>query len=305
MEFGKVEPLEIKQIDFMLPKDGEQTETTLKGKPIAQPKFYIGCAKWGRKEWVGLIYPPKTREKDFLPEYVKQFNSIELNAVFYNIPKEAQIIKWNEATAEIDDFLFCPKFSKTISHIKRLKNAEELTDSYLKAVSAFGKHLGPCFLQLADNFGPKNIDSLKAYLTALPRDLGLFVEVRNKDWFSQNEDKKALFSMLADLKVGAAITDASGRRDVLHMELPTPKAFIRFVGNGGDFLGSDKKRIDEWVNRLEQWLATGLEEIYFFLHQHDERDTPILADYTIEQFNKKLGSTIPRIKFINNQQGLF
>ena len=33
-----------------------------------------------------MIYPAKTKEADFLDQYVKHFNSIELNAVFYSIP---------------------------------------------------------------------------------------------------------------------------------------------------------------------------------------------------------------------------
>ena len=306
MEFGRVETNEINDIDFTLPEDGEQTKLTLHGKATKDPKFFVGCAKWGRKEWVNLIYPPKTKEKDFLGEYVKHFNSIELNAVFYGIPKEDQIIKWKEMADQREDFLFCPKVSRTITHIKRLNNAKVETDLYLKSISAFGDKLGPCFLQLGDNFGPNNLPVLQQYLGDLPRDFNLFLEVRHGDWFANSDDRKALFSLLADMKIGAAITDASGRRDCVHMELPTPKAFIRFVGNGGKFLeSSDKKRVDDWIERLEQWLDKGLEEIYFFLHQHDESDTPIIADYTIEKFNEKLGSKLPRINFLEKQGGLF
>jgi uncharacterized protein YecE (DUF72 family) len=306
MEFGRVEPDIIKDIDFSLPPDGEQTKITLKGKAVANPRFYVGCAKWGRKEWVNLIYPPKTKEKDFLAEYVKHFNAIELNAVFYSIPKEDQIVKWKQMANENESFLFCPKFSRTITHMKRLNNVQAETDLYLKAVSAFGEKLGPCFLQLGDNFGPKNMEVLQRYLESLPRDLDLFLEVRHEDWFVSADDRKALFSLLAKLKIGAAITDASGRRDCLHMELPTPKAFIRFVGNGGRFLeSSDMKRVDDWVDRLEDWLANGLEEIYFFLHQHDESDTPLIADYTIKKFNERLGSKLARINFIDKPNDLF
>lgn len=300
MEFGRVAEEEINSIDFTLPAGGEQTALILNAKkPFAKPLFYVGCAKWGRKEWKELIYPKKTKEADFLGEYVKHFNSIELNAVFYSIPKEDQILKWREMVATNTDgeFLFCPKFSRTITHIKRLKDTDFLTDEYIKAISAFGPYLGPCFLQVSDNFGPNNIDILESYLKKLPQDLKVFIEVRHKDWFV-GEAKKQLFSMLARLGKGAAITDASGRRDCLHMELPTPEAFIRFVGNGGKYLDSDKARVDEWVVRIKQWLDKGLQQVYFFLHQHDEADTPLIADYTIEQFNKYLGSDLSRINFI-------
>ncbi|RZL47166.1 MAG: DUF72 domain-containing protein [Pedobacter sp.] len=300
MEFGRVAPEEISTIDFTLPPDGEQTLLTLNSaKKFEKPLFYVGCAKWGRKEWKELIYPKKTKEADFLGEYVKHFNSIELNAVFYSIPKEEQIIKWREQVAANTngEFLFCPKFSRTITHIKRLKDTDFLTDEYIKAISAFGPYLGPCFLQVSDNFGTNNMEVLENYLKKLPQDLKVFVEVRHKDWFV-GDAKKQLFSMLAKHNKGAAITDASGRRDCLHMELPTPDAFIRFVGNGGPYLDSDKARVDEWIVRIKKWLDDGLQQIYFFLHQHDEADTPLIADYTIEQFNKHLGSDLSRINFI-------
>ncbi len=306
MEFGRVETNEIPQIDFTLPQDGEQTKLTLKGKPVDKPKFFVGCAKWGRKEWKELIYPKKTKEADFLGEYVKHFNSIELNAVFYSVPKEEQILKWKEMVAANtkEDFMFCPKFSRTITHIKRLKDTEYLTDEYIKSISAFGKYLGPCFLQVSDNFGPNNSAIFESYLEKLPKDFQVFVEVRHKDWFT-DENKKLLFSLLAKLGKGAAITDASGRRDCVHMELPTPAAFIRFVGNGGAYLDSDKARVDEWVHRIKQWIANGLQNVYFFLHQHDEADTPLIADYTIQQFNEHLGSDLSRINFITPEKGLF
>lgn len=308
MEFGRVLPAEIKGIDFTLPQDGEQTAITLSAlQPMLNPTFYVGCAKWGRKEWLGLIYPEKTKEKDFLGAYVKHFNSIELNAVFYSLPKEDQILKW-KAIAEAnthEDFIFCPKFSNVLSHIKRLNNADVETDLYIKAINAFGKHLGPCFLQLSDNFGPKNLPILETYLRKLPADFNVFVEVRHQDWFKDPIARKELFKMLSELGKGAAITDTSGRRDVLHMELTTPQSFIRFVGNGGLFLDSDKTRINDWVIRLKQWLNQGLEKVYFFLHQHDETDTPLIADYTIEQFNKHLGSNLARIHFTDKQSRLF
>ncbi|RZK42571.1 MAG: DUF72 domain-containing protein [Pedobacter sp.] len=308
MEFGRVSTEEINNIDFTLPKDGEQTQVTLRSlKPVDKPDFYVGCAKWGRKEWVGLIYPPKTKEKDFLGAYVKHFNSIELNAVFYSLPKEDQILKWKEMADanKKGDFLFCPKFSRTISHIKRLNNVDAETDLYLKAVSAFGDQLGPAFLQLSDNFGPKNFSVLEEYLKKLPVNFNLFVEVRHPDWFKIPEVRKDLFGMLNRLGKGAAITDASGRRDCLHMELTTRETFIRFVGNGGKFLDSDKARVDEWIIRIKDWLDKGLEKVYFFLHQHDEADTPLIADYTIKQFNEKLGSKIPRVQFIESTGTMF
>ena len=305
MDFGKLPENQLPDVDFTLPPDTELTKLTLKNaaKP-ALPELYVGCAKWGRKEWVGLIYPPKTKEAKFLDEYVKHFNSIELNAVFYQMPKVEQIKAWKEkATVEAKDFKFFPKISQMISHIRRLNNAEDDTSRYLESISEFGEYLGPCFLQLSDNFGPKNFEVLKNYLEHLPKDFDLFVEVRHPEWYSDPAARKDFFNLLSEVKKGSIITDASGRRDCVHMELSTPYAFIRFVGNG--LHPTDFSRIDEWVERLGDWTQKGLQSIYFFLHQHDEKDTPILADYTIKKLNERLGTKLAAPTFIPKSDSLF
>ncbi|MFD2163598.1 DUF72 domain-containing protein [Paradesertivirga mongoliensis] len=298
MDFGKIPDNQLPQVNFTLPADPELTIKVLNESPkLDIPDLYVGCAKWGRKEWVGLIYPPKTKEAKFLDEYVKHFNSIELNAVFYQMPKAEQIKTWKEkAAVEGKDFKFFPKITRSISHIRRLKNAEEDTTQYLQSISEFGEYLGPCFLQLSDNFGPKSFDILRDYLEHLPKDFNLFVEVRHPEWYSDAGARKDFFDLLYKVKKGSIITDASGRRDCVHMELPTPHAFIRFVGNG--LHPTDYSRIDEWVERLADWTSKGLQSIYFFLHQHDEKDTPILADYTIRKLNERLGSDLSLPKFI-------
>ena len=75
MDFGKIEEKDLKTIDFKLPPDpSENIEVFKKGK--GKTKFYIGCAKWGRKDWIGKLYPKGTKEKDFLHYYATQFNSI-------------------------------------------------------------------------------------------------------------------------------------------------------------------------------------------------------------------------------------
>ena len=304
MEFGRVDPHELALIDYTLPTDPELTVKTLKaaqGKGDLQ--VHVGCAKWGRKEWLGKIYPPKTKEANFLDEYVKHFDCIELNATFYQVYGPETIAKWAEKAAANPNFKFCPKFSQTITHIRRLKNAEELTTKYYNGVMAFGDQLGPLFLQVGDNYTPKSMPELKAYLEHLPKDVPVFVEVRHKDWFAVPEIRDNLFNTLHELNIGAVITDASGRRDCVHMELPTPHAFIRFVGNSLD--KTDYKRVDDWVARIKGWKQQGLQSVWFFMHQHDERYSPELCDYVIDGLNKALGTDLRRPEFIEKEKGPF
>src|SRR5580700_9077085 len=137
MEFGKIPENELNQIDFTLPPDPPGNKEVLKnGK--GHTKFYIGCAKWGRKDWIGKLYPKGTKEKDFLHYYATQFNSIEFNGFFYNIQSREQVEKWVSMVPK--GFLFCPKFTQSITHYKRLKNTKNDVGAFLDVVSAFGSH---------------------------------------------------------------------------------------------------------------------------------------------------------------------
>jgi uncharacterized protein YecE (DUF72 family) len=304
MEFGRVNPEELAAVDFTLPPDPELTITTLKAAQSNQPiQVHVGCAKWGRKEWIGQIYPPKTKDANFLDEYVKHFDCIELNATFYNIYGPDTIAKWKAKADSNPHFKFCPKFSQSISHIRRLKNAEDITTSYYEGIMAFGDKLGPLFLQLSDNYTPKSFPELKVYLKQLPKDVPVFVELRHKEWFAVAENRDKVFALFRDLNIGAVITDATGRRDVVHMQLPTPHAFIRFVGNG--LHPTDYVRVDEWVDRIKQWQQLGLQSVWFFMHQHDEQYSPKLADYVVVKLNEALGLQLQRPQFIEEQKSLF
>jgi len=286
MEFGKVQQPD--KVDFSLPPDDIMTEGLLKDLCAGSRgdlQLYVGASRWRIKEWVGSVYPQKTKEKDFLSQYVRQFNTIELNAMWYNLQPKDVIEKWTALAG--DDFRYCPKYSNTISHELQLKDAARDTDLFIDHMRHFGRTLGPSFLQLSDGFGPDRTALLQHYLRQLPRDFRTCVELRQERWFTggANQDTWHLFR---ELGIGTVITDTSGRRDVIHMRLTAPVAFIRFVSNSGH--PTDYSRIDAWADRIGNWVKRGLREVYFFVHAHDEEHTPALATYAIEQLNKQCGT---------------
>jgi len=302
MEFGKIDRSLIDKVNFRLPADGV---FTLALKPAAkQPEIFLGGAKWGRKEWVGLIYPAKTKEAEFLDYYIQNFNGIELNTTHYQIYPEATIRKWTEK-AKGTNFKFCPKFPQSISHYSDLSSAKAHadTDRFLASVVNFGEHLGPLFLQLSEKFGPQRRDALFSYLQKLPKDLDITLEVRHSDWFGNAEIRTELFRVLHELSIGAVITDVSGRRDCAHMEVTAPVTFIRFVGNG--LHQTDYERIDDWVKRIKSWLQKDIREIHFYMHQPDELYTPQLTDYLVRELNKQCGLSLQTPKLIETTGDLF
>lgn len=302
MEFGRVTQEELDSIDFSLPAEPAYNKTILKGKPVKTPKVYLGCAKWGREEWVGKIYPPKTKEKDFLQHYVNHYNSIELNATHYKVYGEAGIKKWAEKAGG-KDFKFCPKLYQGITHRGSLKGKQFITNEFFRGIVAFEQHLGPVFMQVSDTFSPKRKEELFDFLKTLPTDLQFFLEVRHPDWFKKDDIRQELFTTLTSLNMGAVITDTAGRRDCAHMHLTIPKAFIRYVGNS--LHTSDYTRCDAWVERMKYWLNTGMEELYFFMHMHDEATSPELTVYLVDKINETMHLALTKPVFVTQQNTLF
>ena len=283
MDFGKVSLGELETADLRLPPEPNWNRKILKGTTTSNPKVFIGCAKWGRTEWLGKIYPKGTKDANFLSHYVQHYNSIELNATHYKIYPPESIQKWADK-ADGRSFLFCPKVPQSISHYSSFVNVEDKTNEFLEGIYAFGMHLGPVFLQVSDKFTPKRKDNLYKYLQSLPKDVQFFLEVRNPEWFKNEAESDELLKTLHKANIGYIITDAAGRRDCVHMHLTVPKAFIRFVGNS--LHPTDYNRIDEWVNRIKYWLDNGLQELYFFMHMHDEAFSPVLSEYLVDKLNK-------------------
>jgi uncharacterized protein YecE (DUF72 family) len=302
MDFGRVPEKELEEVSFKLPAEPQWNKSILKGTAVKKPQVYLGCAKWGRKEWIGKIYPKGTKDAQFLDHYVQHYNSIELNATHYQVYGSATIQKWADK-AKGKDFKFCPKIYKGISHYGSLNDKQPITDSFLEGITAFEENLGPVFLQVSDKFSPKRKEELFNYLQSLPTDLQFFLEVRSPEWFAGKEAFTELLTVLKKLKIGFIITDTAGRRDCCHMHLTLPKAFIRYVGNS--LHPTDFTRCDDWVDRIKYWLDNGLKELYFFMHMHDEATSPELTVYLVDQLNKKCGLNLIKPKFVNPQQGLF
>ena len=302
MDFGRLP--DIDSVDFTLKPDAWQTIELfkeLKNKPAKNPEIHVGCAKWGRKDWIGQVYPAGTKEKDFFSIYAKNFDAIELNATHYRIPTAKTVLDWKSKVDK--NFRFSPKFVNTISHFQRLKKAEAATASFYEAILLIGEKLGTTFLQMPPNFSPKSYNDLANYFKDLPKEVKICLELRQHSWFLDESVRDETLEMLKENNIGTVITDAAGEREVVHMALTTDEAFIRFVGNS--LHPTDYKRIDDWVTRLKSWLDNGLKSLYFYMHQHEEQYSPVLCDYFIDQMNKKCGLKLKRPHLLNEDKGLF
>lgn len=296
MKFGRV--ADPGAADFAIPPDHPDTAKVLeKASKSKGFDVYVGCAKWNKKD-LKNFFPRGV--KDELAYYSTQFNCIELNATFYRLFPPETFAKWRATVPE--DFRFFPKLEQTISHFRRLKDVEELVEQNLENMSHLKEKLEMPFLQMHDNFGPKDFDRVAAFVENWTYDVPLAVEFRHTDWYNDADVSRKLYSLLEKRGITNVLVDTAGRRDLMHMRLTTPVAFIRWVGANES--QSDRSRLDDWIGRISKWKKAGLQKLFFFVHQNEEQESPALAAHFIERLNKKIGTKLPIPKTIDTK-GLF
>ena len=99
-------------------------------------RVLIGTSGWHYESWRGPFFPAGLPVKSQLQYYASQFETAELNGVFYRTPTRDAVKSWKDQTGT--DFVFTWKASKFITHWKRLSansvnSLELLEDRYLAA----------------------------------------------------------------------------------------------------------------------------------------------------------------------------
>lgn len=284
MKFGQVPNPE--DVDFTIPADHPASKAVLAKSKTRDLKIHIGCAKWNKTDLKGF-YPKGV--KDELAYYATQFNCIELNATFYRLFKADVYVNWYDTVPA--GFKFFPKFTQSISHFRRLKDVEELVDISVSNMSHLKEKLGMPFLQMHNNFGPKDVDRVHAFVENWAQyKMPLAIEFRKTEWYNDADVSANLYKLLEKNKITNVLVDTAGRRDLMHMRLTTPRAFVRWVG--ANVPDQDRRRLDEWVERIAKWKDQGLKELNFFVHQNIEKESPLLSAYFIEKLNKRIGTDL-------------
>jgi uncharacterized protein YecE (DUF72 family) len=293
MKFGQVE--NPKKIDFTIVSDHPGTAKVLKKNLKSKVfKAYVGCAKWNKKD-LKNFYPSGV--KDELAYYSTQFNCIELNATFYRLFPSATFDNWYKTVPE--GFEFFPKLEQSISHFRRLKDVKEIVKRNVANMSHLHEKLGMPFLQMHNNFQPKDFERVVAFAKSWTNKVPLAMEFRHTDWFNDAAASSKLYDLLEKHGITNVLVDTAGRRDLMHMRLTTSTAFIRWVGSNEP--KSDRSRLDEWIGRIHKWKKAGLRKLIFIVHQNEERESPALAAHFIERLNKRIGTTLPIPKILKNK----
>ncbi len=88
--------------------------------------------------------------------------------------------------------------------------------------------MGLPFLQMHDNFSPKDFDKVLNFLELIPKNYPLAIEFRHTEWYNDKVIANALYNVLETKKITNVLVDAVGRRDIMHMCLTAQTAFVRY-----------------------------------------------------------------------------
>jgi uncharacterized protein YecE (DUF72 family) len=237
-------------------------------------QFYAGTSGWAYPSWKPQFYPDKLPQTKFLTYYSTQLNTVEVNFTFRQLVKETTVQKWISETPE--QFRFGVKAHQVITHIKRLKGADEFVKRFvgtLEPLERAGK-LGPLLFQLPPNL-KADPALLKDFLPCLPRGVRVAFEFRHPSWFI-DEVYDCLRAHQAALCV--AETEERNTPDVT----TGPYAYYRF--RKPEYTPEERNAM---VSTISAHLQAGRDVFAYFKHE----ETPQGALYAVEVLRGIAGSS--------------
>jgi len=231
--------------------------------------FRVGTSGYQYDHWRGVLYPHDEPKRRWFDLYSQQFDTVEINNTFYNLPKASTFEDWRQSAP--GDFLFVLKYSQFGTHMKRLKDPRSHVDVFIERADRLEDHLGPILVQLPPNFH-RDGDRLDSFLEAAPNRYRWAVEFRDESWLN-DQIYDALRRHGAALCIHDMISD--------HPRVTTADwVYLRFhCGDDGDY---PYQALVASAKKIECWLTDGLDVYAYFNNDmggHAVRNAQALRRY--------------------------
>jgi uncharacterized protein YecE (DUF72 family) len=216
----------------------------------------VGCSGWNYKHWREVFYPKGLPPARWLELYAKRFDTVEVNATFYRLPRRESVARW--VAQSPPGFVFAVKASRYLTHIKRLTDMADGLRLFYERIEPLVRSpkLGPVLWQLPATFH-RDDERLASALAALPAGRHCF-EFRHESWFVPE-----VMALLREHGVALVIGDHP-ERPFQTMELTADWTFVRFHFGGTPDGNYTEAQLDEWAQRIEAWRANGIETFAYF-----------------------------------------
>lgn len=227
--------------------------------------LYAGTSGWAYPSWKPAFYPPKLPSGRFLEHYATRLNSVELNFTFRRYPTEKLLNGWIAATPE--SFRFAVKANQNITHVKRLREAGDITRRFLDSLGLLAEagKLGVVLFQLPP-FLKLDLALLEEFLSHLPRNLRATFEFRHVSWFDES-----VWALLR--QAGAALCVAESEK----LEVPdvATAGFSYYRLRKPDYADEERRQM---AQKFSAAVRAGRDVFVYFKHE----DTPQGAFYAEE-----------------------
>jgi uncharacterized protein YecE (DUF72 family) len=245
--------------------------------PKRRRRIHIGTSGWSYTSWRGPFFPKEVMVKHHLAYYATQFDTAELNGVFYRTPTLEAVRGWRDQTP--DGFIFAWKASKFITHWKRLSERSVNSLALIEErLDILGDKAGPVLFQLPPQF-EVNAERLSSFLTLLSPRRRYAFEFRHTSWYS-----KEIFSILKKADISLCISD--------HHHAPAPWiatasfVYVRGHGPGGKYHGNySDKELRDWTKHISTWRKQGRDVYVYF--DNDQKSAAPMDALRLEGMLKK------------------
>ncbi len=208
-------------------------------------KIRIGTSGWTYPHWKDIFYPLTCPKSRWLEYYTKHFDTVELNATFYRLPKAKTFEGWNRRTPDL--FLWAVKASKYITHTRRLTEPAEPLERFYSVASALREKLGPILFQLPPSL-PFDEERFAGFCECLSPSHRHALEVRHPSWINDR-----LFAILEAHNMAFCISDTAGRYP-FHEAVTADFIYIRLHGSK-QLYASDytETELQTWARKIRKW----------------------------------------------------
>jgi uncharacterized protein YecE (DUF72 family) len=215
-------------------------------------KIHIGTSGWHYKGWRGEYYPEKMKPADWLQFYLKDFKTTEINNSFYMLPKKETVEKW--AAKVPASFHFSPKFSRYLTHMKKLNDPEEPFERFFSVFEAMGKKLGVVLLQLPPQLGYNEIKARHVYelIKHQYKKYRFAIEVRHHSWTCKESIK-----LMEEYKIAFTISQ-QGVGWPYAEHITSKDIYVRFHGPKKLFASAySDEQLKDYAKKFKRWAKEG------------------------------------------------
>lgn len=210
--------------------------------------IHIGTSGWSYPHWKGTFYPQQLPAGRMLEYYAQRFHSVEVNGVFYHLPKRRHLRDWYACTP--DDFLFSIKASRYITHMKKLGDPRHTVPVLLDRVSLLADKLGPILFQLPPRWH-FNEQRLADFLDSLSGEFRYAFEFRDHSWLNART-----LELLSRHAAAFCIYDLDGF--LAPRQRTTDFVYLRLHGPGAAYQGSyPVQTLAGWAGACTAWATRG------------------------------------------------